>query len=95
MLQYFSLTFLSNSGGSFNPTDATGGCKCKLIFSGGGLNPNSGVVPIAIVRFRAVGSAGASTTARVYLGPVLSTPALGSFNYRSLITITDGSITLP
>ena len=55
----------------------------------------TGVIPIAIVRFRAVGTPGASTTARVYLGPVLSTPALGSFNYRSLITITNGILTLP
>jgi PKD repeat protein len=95
VVQYHSLTYLSNSGGSFNPTDATGGCKCKLIFSGGGLTPNTGVIPVAIVRFRAVGAPGASTTARVYLGPVLSTPALGSFNYRSLITITNGILTLP
>ncbi len=95
VVQYHSLTYLSNSGGSFNPTDATGGCRCKLIFSGGGLTPNTGVIPIAIVRFRAVGTPGASTTARVYLGPVLSTPALGSFNYRSLITITNGLLTLP
>ncbi|MDZ4862486.1 MAG: PKD domain-containing protein [Gemmatimonadota bacterium] len=95
VVQYHSLTYLSNSGGSFNPTDATGGCKCKLIFSGGGLTPNTGVIPLAIVRFRPVGVSGASTTARVFLGPVLSTPALGSFNYRSLITVTNGNLTLP
>ncbi len=95
VLQYHSLTYLSNSGGSFNPTDATGGCKCKLIFSGGGLSPNAGLVAIAIVRFRAIGGSGSNTTARAFLGPVLSTAALGGFNYRSLIHTVNGTLSLP
>lgn len=97
VLQYFSLSF-GSGGGSFNTTDAVGGCKCKLIFSGApNAGSNSGVVQIAVVRFRpATGAAsGSSTTVKTTLGPVLSTAPLGSFNYRSLIQIVEGTITLP
>jgi PKD repeat protein len=93
VLEYHSLAF-GSGGGSFNTTNATGGCKCKLVFSG---NPTSniGLVTIATVRFRPVGAGGSSTTTRTSLGPVLSTPALGSFNYRTRIQIVEGTITLP
>jgi PKD repeat protein len=95
VLHYHSLTYASG-GGSFNTTDAVGGCRCKLIFNGV-VSPgqNSGVVPIAIVRFTPVGGSGSHTTTTTRLGPVLSTPALGSFNYRSLIQLVEGSLTLP
>lgn len=93
VLEYHSLAF-GSGGGSFNTTNATGGCKCKLVFSG---NPtsNTGLVTIATVRFRPVGAGGASATTRTSLGPVLSTPALGSFNYRSRVQIVEGTVTLP
>lgn len=94
VLEYHSLTY-SSGGGSVNPTNATGGCKCKLIFTGVGLAPNTGVVPIAIIRFKPKGSTGASTTPRFYIGTILSTPALGTYNYRSVTQVTEGSITLP
>ncbi len=97
VLQYFSLSF-GSGGGSFNTTDAVGGCKCKLIFSGApSSGSNSGVVLVATVRFRPApgASAGSSTTTKTGLGPVLSTSALGSFNYRSLIQIVEGTLTLP
>lgn len=97
VVQYFSLTF-GSGGGSFNTTDAVGGCKCKLIFSGApSSGSNSGVVPIATVRFRpAAGAAsGSTTTTKTGLGPVLSTSALGSFNYRTLIQVVEGTLTLP
>jgi PKD repeat protein len=93
VLEYHSLAF-GSGGGSFNTTNATGGCKCKLVFSGNPTN-NTGLVTIATVRFRPVGAAGASSTTRTSLGPVLSTPALGSFNYRSRIQVVEGTITLP
>jgi PKD repeat protein len=97
VLQYFSLSF-GSGGGSFNTTDAVGGCKCKLIFSGApSVGSNSGVVAIATVRFRPAAGAvsGASTTTKTGLGPVLSTAALGSFNYSSLISVVEGTLTLP
>jgi PKD repeat protein len=97
VLQFFSLSF-GSGGGSFNTTDAVGGCKCKLIFSGApSSGSNSGVVSVAVVRFRPAPGAtsGSSTTTKTGLGPVLSTAALGSFNYRSLIQVVEGTMTLP
>lgn len=97
VLQYFSLSF-GSGGGSFNTTDAVGGCKCKLVFSGApSAGSNSGVVTIATVRFRpAPGAApGSHTTTHTGLGPVLSTSALGSFSYSSLIQVVEGTLTLP
>jgi hypothetical protein len=71
-----------------------GGCKCKLIFNGSPTS-NTGVVTIATVRFRPVGPTGSTTTTKTTLGPVLSSAALGSFNYRSLIQVVEGTVTLP
>lgn len=94
VLEYHSLVY-SSGGGSVNPTNATGGCKCKLSFTGVGISPNSGVVPIATINFRPVGAAGSSTTPRFYLASVLSTAALGSFNYLAVLQQVAGAITLP
>jgi PKD repeat protein len=94
VLEFHSLTYASG-GGSFNPTDAVGGCKCKLSFSGVGISPNTGVVALATVNFRPTGGSGSSSTPTFYLGSVLSTPQLGSFNYLSLLQLVQGSITLP
>ncbi len=97
VLRYFSLTF-GSGGGSFNTTDAVGGCRCKLLFSGApSSGSNSGVVTIATVRFQPApgATAGSSTTTKTGLGPVLSTAALGSFSYVSLISVVEGTLTLP
>ncbi len=94
VLEFHSLSYASG-GGSFNPTDAVGGCKCKLSFSGVGISPNTGVVALATVNFRPKGGSGSSTTPTFYLSSVLSTPQLGSFNYLSLLQLLPGSITLP
>lgn len=94
VLEYHSLVYASG-GGSVNPTNATGGCKCRLSFTGVGLSPNNGVVPVATINFRPVGAAGSSTTPRFYLASVLSTAALGSFNYLALLQQVAGAITLP
>ncbi len=94
VLEFHSLSYASG-GGSFNPTDAVGGCKCKLSFSGVGISPNTGVVALATVNFRPKGGSGSSTTPTFYLSSVLSTPQLGSFNYLSLLQLVQGSITLP
>jgi PKD repeat protein len=92
LLQYHSLVYASG-GGSFNTTNAVGGCHCKLIFNGAPTT-NAGVVTLATVRFQPTGTAGTTTT-RTSLGPVLSTTGLGSFNYRPLIRVVEGSLTVP
>ncbi len=94
VLEYHSLVFASG-GGSSNITNATGGCKCKLSFTGVALSPNTGVVPVATVNFRPKGATGSTATPRFYLGSVLSTAALGSFNYLGVLQKVEGGITLP
>ena len=96
VLEYFSFNYGPGGGGSVNPTDAVGGCKCKLVF--GGSQPpanNSGVMTLAVIRFRVVGSTGSSTTTSTSLGPLLGTPATGSFNYTSLTQVQEASVTVP
>jgi PKD repeat protein len=96
VLQYFSFNYGPGGGGSVNPTDAVSGCRCKLVF--GGVQPgsnNSGVITIATIRFKFLGASGASTTTSTKLGPLLSTPATGSFNYTSLTTVQEASVTVP
>ncbi len=94
VLEYHSLVYASG-GGSINPTNATGGCKCKLSFTGVGLSPNTGIVPVATVNFRPVGASGSSTTPRFHLASVLSTAPLGTFNYLAVLQQVAGSLTLP
>lgn len=94
VLEYHSLVFASG-GGSSNITNATGGCKCKLSFTGVALSPNTGLVPVATVNFRPKGTSGSTATPRFYLGSVLSTAALGSFNYLGVLQRVEGSLTLP
>ncbi len=95
VLEYHSLTY-GSGGGAFNTTDAVGGCKCKLSFSGLPTAPlNAGLVTVATVRFKPKAVAGTVTSTSTYLGPVLSTNQLGAFNYKSLITIVEGTLTVP
>ncbi len=93
LLEYHSLAF-GSGGGSFNTTNATGGCKCKLIFNGSPTS-NTGVVTIATIRFKPIGAGGAQVTTVTGLGPILSTAPLGSFNYKSRIQVVEGSLILP
>lgn len=93
VLEYHSLAF-GSGGGSFNTTNATGGCKCKLVFNGSP-TVNTGLVTIATVRFKPVGAPGTSSTTVTGLGAILSTAPLGSFNYKSKITVVEGTVTLP
>ncbi|HEU5154787.1 MAG TPA: PKD domain-containing protein [Gemmatimonadales bacterium] len=96
VLEYFSFNYGPGGGGSVNPTDAVGGCKCKLVF--GGTQPgsnNSGLITIATIRFKFVGATGANSTTSTKLGPLLSTPATGSFNYTSLTRVQEASVTVP
>jgi PKD repeat protein len=93
VFQYHSLTF-GSGGGSFNTTEAVGGCKCKLSFSGSP-SANTGIVNIARVLLKPIGPAGSSVTTKSSIGPVLSTPANGSFNYRGVLQVVEATITLP
>jgi PKD repeat protein len=94
VLQYVSFNFGQGAGGSVNPTNTASG---KLVFSGtqSATQNNAGVVTIARIRFRVVGAPGSSTTTQSAVGPLLSTGALGAFNYRPKTAIQEGTLTAP
>jgi PKD repeat protein len=94
VLQYVSFNFGQGAGGSVNPTNAANG---RLVFSGvqSATQNNSGVVTIARVRFQVIGTPGAATTTLSAVGSLLSTSALGAFNYRPRTAIQEGTFVTP
>jgi len=93
VLRYFAFNFGPGGAGSVNPTDASRG---KLLFNGvQGSTNNSGLVTIATIKFKVVGAPGTATSTRTALGPLLGTPATGSFSYGPLTAIQEGSLTVP
>ncbi len=50
----------------------------------------TGLVQIAVLRFRVIGSAGSATTTATTLGPLTSTPGNGSFNYKPKTKLVEG-----
>jgi PKD repeat protein len=55
----------------------------KVRFAGATLSgQNRGVLTLARLRFKVLGGLGARTTTQTALGPLVGTPATGSFNYR-------------
>jgi len=93
VLRYFAFNFGPGGAGSVNPTDVARG---TLLFNGvQGSSNNGGVVTIATIKFKVVGAPGAATSTRTALGPLLGTPATGSFSYGPLTAIQEGSLTVP
>jgi PKD repeat protein len=90
VMQYFAFNFGPGGGGSVNPTNAGQG---QLAFSGSQPAANSsGIVTIATIRFRLIGAAGSSTTTQTTLGPLLSAPANGGYNYAPRTRVIEGTI---
>ena len=56
---------------------------------------DQGNLVIATIRFRPVGTAGQAATTSTFLGPLLGTPATGSFSYNSKTSIIEGQFTIP
>jgi hypothetical protein len=93
VLRYFSFNF-GAGGGSVNPTDAVS--HGVLAFTGvQSSSANSGVVPIATIRFKVIGSSGATTQTATSLGPLLGTTATGSFSYGSRTAVVEGGVQAP
>jgi PKD repeat protein len=94
VLQYLSFNFGQGAGGTVNPTNAATG---KLVFSGtqSATQNNAGVVTIARIRFRVVGTRGAATATQSAVGPLLSIASLGAFNYRPKTAIQEAAFTVP
>lgn len=95
LLTYLSFNFGAGGSGSVNPTFAL--TQGRLSFSGGqgsGAN-NSGLVTIAIIRFKLIGAGGSAALVRAFPGAILGTAATGSFSYRSRTEVVDPTLILP
>jgi PKD repeat protein len=92
VLHYFSFNF-GAGGGSVNPTDAGAG---MLTFNGTqSTAANSGVVPIATIRFKVIGPSGSGTQTTTALGPLLGTAATGFFSYGSRTAVVESGVQAP
>jgi PKD repeat protein len=93
VLKFFSFNFGPGGAGSVNPTDRDRG---KLVFSGvQAASGSTGLITIARVQFKVVGSSGSRATTVTALGPLLGTAATGSFSYRPYTAVVEGTIQAP
>ena len=94
VLRYHSFNFGPGGFGSVNPTFALS--QGRLEFTGTQPAGNStGLIVIATVRFKVIGSPGSSTTTTTSLGNLIGTAATGSYNYRSKTATQEATITAP
>lgn len=95
VLRFWALNWGPGGGGSFQ---SFGNATGKLVLRSNPLpaQNRSGVITIATVTFKLVGTtAGRTTTTQTTLGPLLGTTATGGFNYRSRTRVQEGSFTTP
>lgn len=95
VLQFFSFNFGNQVSGFNNQTFVSQG---RLLGIGGthSLTANStGVVTIAVIRFRVVGASGLQTTTTTDLGLVRGSAATGSFDYRPYILVQEATFLVP
>jgi len=93
VLQYYSFNFGPGGAGSVNPTNAGQG---KLLFHGvQNYLGNTGLITIALVKFRVIGAHGSQTSTTTALGSLVGTSATGSFGYRPYTAVVEGTVTAP
>lgn len=91
VLQYFAFNHGPGGFGSVQPFAAQG----RLAFQGTlGAANRSGIITIAVVRFKVLGSLGASVTTASTVGALTGTAATGSFSYRSRTQIVETTLTI-
>jgi PKD repeat protein len=93
VLQMTAFNFGPGQAQGIDQTDVARG---KLRFNGSTLpNQNTGVLTIARIRFKVLGGTGARTTTVSTIGPLVGTPATGSFNYRPRTEVREGTLVVP
>jgi PKD repeat protein len=95
VLQFFSFNFGNQVSGFNNQTFVSQG---RLLGIGGthSLSSNStGVVTIAVIRFKVVGATGGQTTTATSLGTVRGSPATGSYDYLPLVGVQEATFVVP
>jgi hypothetical protein len=93
-LQFLSLNY--GPGIVDVATTQPGASSGRLVLRGSttpGLD--GGTLVIATIRFRPIGTAGASTTTRTFLGPLIGTSATNSFSYNARTRVIEATITVP
>lgn len=93
ILKLYAFNFGSGATGSVNSTFASQG---KLAFNGTIPQAQSaGLLTIATIRFKVVGTSGQSTQTRTALGPLIGQPSTGPFVYNAKTTIIERTFTAP
>jgi hypothetical protein len=93
VLRYFALNWGPGGAGVVQTTNALQG---KLVISSFTLpaSANSGVLQVATIRFKSIASARATTTVTA-VGPLISTPANGAYDYRPKTSVVEATFTAP
>ncbi|NOT08689.1 MAG: PKD domain-containing protein [Gemmatimonadales bacterium] len=90
--KFFSFAFGSGVG----TVDVSAQSRGVLRFSGTvSASKSTGLVPIATVRFKVIGTPGASTTSKTYLGSIKGTAITGTYEYKPRIRIVESSFVVP
>lgn len=94
VLRYHAFNWGAGGAGVVSATHTPQG---KLAFSSFTLptTANSGLIAVATIRFKVIGTPGAFTTTTTHLGPLVGTAATGSYNYRPRTAVTEATFTVP
>jgi PKD repeat protein len=93
VLQFVSINLGPNITGTSNQVGATAG-RLGLQGTIGGAQ-QQGLITIATIRLRPVGTTNATTTTRTFLGALLGPSSTNFFSYNAKTTITEGQFTVP
>jgi PKD repeat protein len=95
VLRYHAFNWGPGGSGVVNPTDVL--TQGKLAFRSFTLptTNNSGVIAIATIRFKVIGSPGRATTTATSLGALTGTAATGSYPYGTRTHVQEATIAVP
>ena len=93
VLQFVSINLGPNITGTSNQVGATAG-RLGLQGTIGGAQ-QQGLITIATIRLRPVGTSNATTTTKTFLGALLGPSSTNFFSYNAKTTITEGQFTVP
>lgn len=93
VLQFVSVNLGPNIAGTSNQVGATAG-RLGLTGTISGAQ-QQGLITIATIRLRPVGTPNATTTTKTFLGALLGPSSTNFFSYNAKTTVTEGQFTVP
>jgi PKD repeat protein len=95
VLRYHAFNWGPGGSGVVNPTDAL--TQGKLVFSSFTMpaSNNSGVIALATIRFKVIGSPASATSTVTSLGPLTGTAATGAYPYRPRTRVQEATLVVP